>query len=255
MPRVVVQDLHFQAVEEAGILPIIDGISFDLVDNEFVCILGPSGCGKSTLLKIIAGLREPSSGRVKHEGFVSDPPRLGMMFQEPTLLPWRTVTQNLTLPLELMKVGKAERTSRVKRWIEIVGLEGFEDYYPLGLSGGMAQRVALARALIHEPDYLLFDEPFGALDALTREQMADELLQVWSERKKGIIMVTHSISEAILLSDKILVLSARPARIVKVIHNPFPRPRLPDIRYSTEFLAIGKEIREVLDEKQAVAAR
>jgi NitT/TauT family transport system ATP-binding protein len=255
MPRVVVQDLHFQAVEEAGILPIIDGISFDLVDNEFVCILGPSGCGKSTLLKIIAGLREPSSGRVKHEGFVSDPPRLGMMFQEPTLLPWRTVTQNLTLPLELMKVGKAERTSRVKRWIEIVGLEGFEDYYPLGLSGGMAQRVALARALIHEPDCLLFDEPFGALDALTREQMADELLQVWSERKKGIIMVTHSISEAILLSDKILVLSARPARIVKVIHNPFPRPRLPDIRYSTEFLAIGKEIREVLDEKKPIAAQ
>jgi NitT/TauT family transport system ATP-binding protein len=249
MPRVVVQDLKFQAVEEASILPIIDGISFDLVDNEFVCILGPSGCGKSTLLKIIAGLREPSFGRVKHEGFFSDPPRLGMMFQEPTLLPWRTVNQNLSLPLELLKVDKSERKSRVKRWIEIVGLEGFEDYYPQGLSGGMAQRVALARALIHEPDYLLFDEPFGALDALTREQMADELLQVWSERKKGIIMVTHSISEAILLSDKILVFSTRPARIVKTIRNPFSRPRVPDIRYSAEFLAIGREIREVLDEK------
>lgn len=250
MPRVVIQDLYFSAVEEAGILPIIDGISFDLVDNEFVCILGPSGCGKSTLLKIIAGLREPTSGRVSHEGFPADPPRLGMMFQEPTLLPWRTIAQNLGLPLELLKIEKAERIARVKRWIEIVGLQGFEQYYPQGLSGGMAQRVALARALIHEPDYLLFDEPFGALDALTREQMADELLRVWSERKKGIIMVTHSISEAILLSDRIFVLSARPAKIMRVIQNPFLRPRSPDIRYSTEFLAIGKEIRDVLDDKQ-----
>jgi NitT/TauT family transport system ATP-binding protein len=202
-------------------------INLGIEENEFVCFIGPSGCGKTTLLRIVAGLEEPTSGTITLDG---DPikgpsPERGMVFQEYSLFPWRTVLANITFGLELRGVPLNERETRSRQYLKMVGLENFETRYPHELSGGMKQRVAIARALVNNPRALLMDEPFGALDAQTRNIMQSELLRIWEEEKKTVVFVTHSVDEAIYLADRIVIMSARPGRIKDIIEIPFPRPR------------------------------
>jgi NitT/TauT family transport system ATP-binding protein len=214
-----------------------------------VCLVGPSGCGKTTLLKTLAGLQRPTSGTVTFEGelLVSPRRRIGFVFQKANLMPWRTVLANVMLPLELARTPPLEARARALELIELVGLGGFEASRPRDLSGGMEQRVAIARALIHEPDVLLLDEPFGALDALTRERMGLELMRVWEARKKTVVMVTHSIAEAIFLADRVLVLSARPGRLRANLTVSLSRPRTQAIIYGAAFGELAARVRESLD--------
>lgn len=202
-------------------------INLDISENEFVCFIGPSGCGKTTLLRVIAGLEEPSSGEIRLEGIpiMGPGPERGMVFQEYSLFPWRTVLDNVAFGLELKGISKDERYRKARQYIKMVGLERFEERYPHELSGGMKQRVAIARALVNEPKALLMDEPFGALDAQTRNIMQSELLRVWEEEKKTVVFVTHSVDEAIYLADRIVIMSARPGKIKDVIKIDLPRPR------------------------------
>jgi NitT/TauT family transport system ATP-binding protein len=228
-----------------GELRTLDDVSFSVEPQEFVCLVGPSGSGKSTLLRLLAGLLLPTSGQVLFEGQPLTGPRrrMGFVFQKANLMPWRTVLANVTLPLELQGVPPAEAARRAQELIDLVGLSGFEASLPRGLSGGMEQRVAIARALVHNPDVLLLDEPFGALDALTRERMGAELLRIWEARKKTVVLVTHSIPEALLLADRVLVLSARPGQIRLALDVPLPRPRRVEMEYSAEFGALAAEVR------------
>ncbi len=202
-------------------------INLSIRENEFVCFIGPSGCGKTTLLRIIAGLEEPTSGSVSLAGDqIKGPgPERGMVFQEYSLFPWRTVLDNIAFGLELKGVAVAERHARARQHLKMVGLERFESRYPHELSGGMKQRVAIARALVNDPRALLMDEPFGALDAQTRNVMQSELLRIWEEEKKTVVFVTHSVDEAIYLADRIVIMSARPGRIKDIIEIDLPRPR------------------------------
>ena len=202
-------------------------VNLALQPNEFVALVGPSGGGKSTLLRILAGLLRPTWGEVTiHGERVTEPhPAVGMVFQSANLMPWRTVLDNVTLPLEMKQTSIDYREARAHELIDLVGLTGFAHSYPAQLSGGMAQRVAIARALIQQPDVLLLDEPFGALDALTREHLGEELLRIWAARRSTVLMVTHSINEAILLADRILVMSPRPGTIVSDFPVTLPRPR------------------------------
>ena len=231
-----------------GDLLVLDDVSFAVEPQEFVCLVGPSGSGKSTLLRLLGGLLLPSSGRVLFEGQALTGPRrrLGFVFQKANLMPWRTVLSNVTLPLEIQGVPPSEAAQRAQALIELVGLTGFEDSLPRGLSGGMEQRVAIARALVHNPDVLLLDEPFGALDALTRERMGTELLRIWEARKKTVVMVTHSIPEALLLADRVLVLSPRPGRVRLVQDVPLPRPRRMEMEYSAAFGDLAGRVREAI---------
>ena len=226
-------------------LRTLEDVSFDVEPREFVCLVGPSGSGKTTLLRLLAGLLLPTTGQVLFEGQPLTGPRrrMGVVFQKANLMPWRTVLGNVTLPLELQGVAPAEAARRARTLIELVGLSGFEASLPRGLSGGMEQRVAIARALVHNPDVLLLDEPFGALDALTRERMGAELLRIWEARKKTVVMVTHSIPEALLLADRVLVLSHRPGQICLALAVPLPRPRRLDMEYSAAFGALAGEVR------------
>jgi NitT/TauT family transport system ATP-binding protein len=228
-----------------GGLRALDGITFAVRRQEFVCVVGPSGSGKTTLLRLLGGLLRPTSGEVEFEGerLEGPRPRIGFVFQQANLMPWRTVAANVALPLELQGTGKVEAEARAQSLIELVGLVGFEASYPRDLSGGMAQRVAIARALIHEPELLLLDEPFGALDALTRERMAAELLRIWDARKKTVVMVTHSIPEAILLADRVLALSPRPGQIRLDLAIPLPRPRDLSMTYTHEFGELAARVR------------
>jgi NitT/TauT family transport system ATP-binding protein len=228
-----------------GDLLTLDDVSFAVEPQEFVALVGPSGSGKSTLLRLLGGLLRPTSGQVLFEGQPLTGPRrrLGFVFQKANLMPWRTVLANVTLPLELQGVPAAEAARRAHELLDLVGLTGFEASLPRGLSGGMEQRVAIARALVHNPDVLLLDEPFGALDALTRERMGAELLRIWEARKKTVVLVTHSIPEALLLADRVLVLSPRPGRIRLALDVPLPRPRRMEMEYSPEFGALAAEVR------------
>ncbi len=203
-PILVVQDLSVTFPDDYGGLDALDSLSFSVQSQEFVCVLGPSGSGKSTLLRILAGLLPPTSGSYHYS---TGQPRIGMVFQQANLMPWRTTIENITLPLELQGVPADEARRRAQDLIDLVGLQGFESTWPRELSGGMAQRVAIARALIHDPDMLLLDEPFGSLDALTRERMGIELSRIWQARQKTVLMVTHSISESLFLADRVLVLT------------------------------------------------
>ena len=231
-----------------GLLALQD-LSFDIQPGEFVCVVGPSGCGKSSLLKLLAGLRMPTQGEIMFEGEPLTHPRrrIGVVFQKANLLPWRTVIQNITLPLELAGEPGAETQRRARDLIERVGLSGFEGARSQDLSGGMEQRVAIARALIHRPDVLLLDEPFGALDALTRERMGVELLRIWEGYGKTVVMVTHSISEAIFLSDRVLAFTPRPGRLRAELPIRLPRPRALDQTYSAEFGALAGQIRAAIE--------
>jgi NitT/TauT family transport system ATP-binding protein len=231
-----------------GLLALND-VSFEIAAGEFVCIVGPSGCGKSSLLKLLSGLRQPTQGEVIFEGEPLTHPRrrIGVVFQKANLMPWRTVAQNITLPLELDSVSQTEARGRAHDLIDLVGLNGFENMHPHNLSGGMEQRVAIARALIHHPDVLLLDEPFGALDALTRERMALELLRIWDKYRKTVIMVTHSISEAIFLSDRVLAMTPRPGQLRADIPIHIPRPRALDQTYSAEFGQLATQIRAAIE--------
>lgn len=223
----------------------LDGLSLAVAEGEFLAIVGPSGCGKSTLLRLLAGLLQPIAGEVRFRGQPHTAPRreIGFVFQRANLMPWRTVLDNITLPLEIDGLPKPERAARARQQIALVGLEGFADAYPRQLSGGMQQRVALARALIHEPSVLLLDEPFGSLDALTRERMNAELLRIWHLRRPTVVMVTHSISEAVLLADRVLVLSSRPGSVRAEFAVAWPRPRDINLTAEPAFVALTRAVR------------
>ncbi len=233
-----------------GGVEALRGVSFTLATREFVCLLGPSGSGKSTLLRILAGLLRPTAGEVRFCGpsEEAEPFRISLVFQDANLMPWRTVIENIALPLLLKGVPREQALNLAQKWVFLVGLEGFEKAWPRDLSGGMAQRVAIARALIQEPDLLLLDEPFGALDALTREKMAAELLRLWQQQRTTVLMVTHSISEALLLSDRVLVFSARPGRVVLDQPVNLPRPREEGVRYTPTFGELARTIRQAIGE-------
>ena len=230
-------------------LKALEDISFSVESEQFVCVLGPSGCGKTTLLRLLAGLLSPTAGEVVFGDSSLTTPRhgVGMVFQKANLMPWRTVLENILLPLEIQHVPRRESMDRAQTLVELVGLAGFEGTLPRDLSGGMAQRVAIARALIHEPDLLLLDEPFGSLDALTRERMGSELTRIWQARRKTVIMVTHSISESLFLADRVLVLSPRPGRLCLDLMVDLPRPRVDDIRYTPGFSDLARQVRLAIE--------
>jgi NitT/TauT family transport system ATP-binding protein len=213
--------------EEGDEVVALSDINLDVADKEFVCFIGPSGCGKTTLLRITAGLEKPDSGTltVNNEPIKGPGPDRGMVFQEYSLFPWRTVLKNITFSLELKKIPKSEREKIARDFLEVVGLSKFADSYPHELSGGMKQRVAIARALVNDPDVLLMDEPFGAVDAQTRNRLQHELLNIWEKKKKTVLFITHSVDEAVFLADKVVVFTARPGRIKEVINIDLPRPR------------------------------
>lgn len=234
-------------------LHVLKKISFDINEGEFVSIIGPSGCGKSTLLKIISGLIKSTKGNIAVKGnpvgIALKKREFGLVFQNPVLLPWRNALRNVELPLEILNYKSSRNSPR--KLLKVVGLKGFEDFYPRELSGGMQQRIAIARALAFEPSILLMDEPFGALDEITRNRMGLELLRIWKEKKtitSTIIFITHSIPEAVFLSDKIIVLSYRPAKVEKVINVDLPRPRKTEIKYSNEYIKLVECIRKLLKE-------
>jgi len=237
----------FQNIDDSQLL-VLDEISFKVEECEFVCVLGPSGSGKSTLLRNLAGLIPHTSGKVLIDGEEISKPRsgTGIVFQNSNLMPWRTVIGNISLPLELKKLDLKESKDLSEELIKLVGLEGFEDSYPQELSGGMAQRVAIARALVQDPDILLLDEPFGSLDAITRDRMGAELLRIWNAKRKTVIMITHNIQEALFLADRIIILSNRPAKIILDMVVELERPRTEDTRYSAEFIKLEKHLRKTI---------
>lgn len=234
-----------------GEVPALEDISFDVREGEFLTVVGQSGCGKSTLLKIVAGLIPRTSGEVMVNGLcVNGPPLgVGMVFQSPVLFPWRVILQNIMLPVEVFGWKKNEYRDKALELIKLVGLSGFEDKYPYELSGGMQQRVSLCRALISDPSMLLMDEPFGSLDAITREEMNIELLRVWTEKKKTVLFVTHNIPEAILLADRVVVLTRRPACVDEILKIDLPRPRTIKMQTQQKFLEYSVYIREKIKGK------
>jgi len=226
----------------------LEDVSLSIHANEFVTLVGPSGCGKSTLLRIVAGLILPSAGTASIGGVPIREPRseTGIVFQAPTLLPWASVMDNVLFPLRMMHKMDSTSADKAAALIKLVGLAGFERKSPRELSGGMQQRVAICRALVHEPNILLMDEPFGALDALTREEMTMELLRIWGERPKTVLFVTHSITEAVVLADRVVVMSPRPGRIAEVIEVESPRPRSFHVEGNVAFHDASRRIRELI---------
>ena len=247
-PVVSVNHLSMIYPDHNGGLEALHDISFSVAPQEFVCVLGPSGSGKTTLLRILAGLIRPSQGNVRFSSCAADGSDacISLVFQQANLMPWRTALDNIALPLELKGIDLENAHRLARDWMALVGLQGFENAWPGDLSGGMAQRVAIARALIQDPDLLLLDEPFGSLDALTRERMAGELLNLWQARRKTVIMVTHSISEALLLSDRVLVFTPRPGQVALDLPVELPRPRLEEIRYTTAFGELAKKLKSAI---------
>ena len=243
-PILTVRNLNAVFPDSNGGLRALDQVSFEVCPQEFVCVLGPSGSGKSTLLRILAGLLPPTSGEVVFSD--GQQPGIGMVFQQANLMPWRTVIENLTLPLELAGIDSDTAHQKAREMMELVGLDGFDAYWPRDLSGGMAQRVAIARALIHDPDLLLLDEPFGSLDALTRERMWTELSRIWQVRQKTVVMVTHSISEALFLADRVLVLTQRPGKVKLDLEVDLPRPRVDEMRYTEQFGMQARQLKEAI---------
>jgi NitT/TauT family transport system ATP-binding protein len=226
----------------------VEDISLEVGDNEFVTLVGASGCGKSTLLKLVAGLTLATAGGIHIGGqVVREPfPDVGFVFQQPVLLPWRSVLDNVLFSVEMLGLEPRQYRKPAGDLLELTGLGGFETKYPRELSGGMQQRVAICRALLPDPSLLLMDEPFGALDAMTREEMSLELLRIWEERRKTILFVTHSIPEAILLADRVVVMTPRPGRIARVLTVDLPRPRTMAMEFDPRFKAASDEVRDLI---------
>jgi NitT/TauT family transport system ATP-binding protein len=243
-PMIEVTDLHKTYSARDGKIVTLDGVSFSVAPQEFVSVLGPSGCGKTTVLKIIAGLVPATTGVVYVEGTrVTGPQRkIGIVFQVPALMRWRTAIHNVMLPAEILGLGTVQSRRRAAELMSLVGLAEFASKYPNELSGGMQQRVAIARALVRDPSILLLDEPFSALDMMTRNQLNIELLRIWSERRKTSLLITHSIPEAVFLSDRVVVLGPRPANVLEIVPVPLPRPRISEMRVSSEFMKIVDRI-------------
>jgi NitT/TauT family transport system ATP-binding protein len=233
---------------QGGLVPALGTLSLNIPSGQFVAVLGASGCGKSTLIRAIAGLQMPTLGQVYlNEKLVSKPDEsVGLMFQEPNLMAWRTVADNIALPLELSGMSASERMAKVHPMIERLGLTTFTHAYPKELSGGMAQRVALGRVLMRQPKVLLLDEPFGALDALTREKISFDVLQLWQEQQQTAIMVTHDIQEAVMMANRVIVLSRRPGQIIADIPITLDVPRHPEVIYQPDFIAFVREARQAL---------
>lgn len=232
-----------------GDLTALGSVSCQIGSGEFVALLGPSGCGKSTLIRVLAGLQAASEGAA----FLDTQPvtepheQVGLMFQKANLMPWRTVRENIALPLELAGFAESMRLQAADDVLPLLGLEGFEESYPAELSGGMAQRVALGRVLVRKPQVLLLDEPFGALDALTRERISLDLLRIRAKRGQTVLMVTHNINEAVLLADRVLVMSQRPGRIISEVTVPLERPRTLEMVYTEKFTQTAKHVRDAID--------
>jgi NitT/TauT family transport system ATP-binding protein len=238
------------ALPSGETMTAVTGIDLDLRRGEFVSLIGPSGCGKSTLLRLIGDLTQPSAGSVTVNGKRAHQARLdrdyGMVFQAPVLFEWRTVEENVRLPLELTNQDRAARDARVREMLALVELTDFARHHPYQLSGGMQQRVAIARALTFSPSILLMDEPFGALDEMTRERMNSEVLRIWEQTGITVVFVTHSIPEAVFLSSRVVVMSARPGRITRVVEIDLPRPRGVETRESRRYFEMVTEVREAL---------
>jgi NitT/TauT family transport system ATP-binding protein len=237
-------DKTYRSLHE-GLTRALERVSFRVEEGEFISMVGPSGCGKSTLLKILAGIVPRTGGEVLLRGapLESAGAHVGLVFQSPVLLPWRTVLENALLPASVLGLNLKKAAARARELLKMVGLEGFENSYPSELSGGMQQRCAITRGLLHDPPILLMDEPFGALDAMTRENMNLELQRIWMESAKTILLITHSISEAVFLADRVLVMSARPGRIIDEVRVPFGRPRNLDLSSTAAFGELVKRIR------------
>jgi NitT/TauT family transport system ATP-binding protein len=252
LPSIDIQNICVRFRTAEGPLTALENISAHIEPRSFLAVVGPSGCGKTTLLKVLSGVLAPSSGEVCFDGRPLKQAamigHIGFVFQRPMLLPWRTAIENVMLTMEVTRkdMSLREREGEARRWLEIVGLKGFEERRPHELSGGMQQRVSLARALVFQPTILLMDEPFAALDEITREVMQDELLRMWASIDTTVVFITHSIPEAVLLSEKILVLSARPGRVIETIEVPFSRPRTEAIRGLPRFAEITQHIRQHL---------
>jgi len=251
-----VRNLRKEYSTARGPVCALDRINFDVAEGEFVAIVGPSGCGKSTLLKILAGLLAPSAGEVKLRGEEITGPRrdIGVVFQSPVLFPWRTVLDNVLLPADVQKLGRQASQARALELLAMVGLQGFEHRYPWELSGGMQQRVAISRGLIHNPAMLLMDEPFGALDAMTRESLNLELQRIWLECRETVLFITHSIAEAVFLADRVLVMTPRPGRIAEDVRIGIPRPRALDVLAIPEFAGIVGRIRAHFNARSGIEA-
>jgi NitT/TauT family transport system ATP-binding protein len=234
----------------------LENVSFEIQAGDFVSLVGPSGCGKSTLLKIVSGLLPASSGSIAVSDKAVDAPleNVGMVFQSPVLLKWRPVLENILLPVEFAKLDVSRHMDRARSLLKLVGLAGFEEMYPHQLSGGMQQRVSLCRALVTDPQLLLMDEPFGALDAMTRDELDIELLRIWHDRKKTVLFVTHSIQEAVFLSDHVIVMSARPGRLLEQISIQLPRPRTMEMMSTTKFGEYSLRIRALLQGIDSIPA-
>jgi NitT/TauT family transport system ATP-binding protein len=264
-PLLVAEGLTHAYRRGQGALVALEEVDLTVGQGEFVAVVGPSGCGKSTLLRILGGLLMPTGGRVRLNGnrmvrqagsgepspdLPASRPQLGpsvaFVFQNVNLMPWRTVLRNVTLPLEVARVPRREAERRAINRLQLVGLDGFEEAYPRELSGGMAQRVALARSLVGDPALLLLDEPFGSLDALSRERMNFDLLRIWRDQGVTAVMVTHDLEEAVFLADRVLVMSPRPGRICAVVDVDLPRPRTLEVTYTEFFGVLARQVREAI---------
>jgi len=247
MPEITIDHVSMSYQTDAAEVLALKDVTVDIQKGEFVSLLGPSGCGKTTLLRIMADLIQPTSGSITVSGGTAKEARLarkyGIVFQSPVLYDWRKVKKNITLPLEMMGLSKEEREERANSLLDLVGLSKFKDKYPWQLSGGMQQRVAIARALAIEPEILLMDEPFSALDEFSRERLNEELLSIWSKVGNTVVFVTHSIPEAVFLSNRVFVLSPHPGRLSKVVEINLPRPRREEMRNSPEFYQLISDIR------------
>jgi NitT/TauT family transport system ATP-binding protein len=258
VPNINIDRLSVRYRTKGNLLAALDEISLEIPRKSFVSVVGPSGCGKTTLLKILSGVLQPSSGEVRFDGRLLAQAdlsgKVGYVFQRPLLLPWRSALENVALTSEIARksIPRETRLAEAKRWLALTGLAGFEDRLPHELSGGMQQRVSLCRALAFNPPILMMDEPFAALDEITRETMQDELLRLWNITESSVIFITHSISEAVLLSERVVILTARPGKIDEIIDIPFPRPRTDDIRGSAVFTELVQHIRHKLRKSQSL---
>ena len=251
IPAVTLAGVSMVFPSPRGPVTALEGIDLAVPKNRFVSIVGRSGCGKSTLLRLVCGLADPTSGSVAVDGMspalYQRDRRFGFVFQEATLLPWRTALENVALPMKIQKlVPPAMRAEKARALLKLVRLDGFESHYPSQLSGGMRQRVSIARALSYEPEILLMDEPFGALDEFTRQEMNEELVRLFEQEKRTVVFVTHNLAEALYLSDRVVVMAPHPGRVRAVIEVDLPRPRRPQLRQGADFVARVAELEEII---------